>query len=172
MAPDAGRIILKDRVLFDSRRKINVPARNRGIGYVFQDYALFPHLNVAQNVGFGLRKPWRPLSRREKAGVGEYLEIFEISRLAESFPFELSGGQRQRVALARALIREPDILLMDEPFSALDALLRERIRSEILEILGRFDVPILLITHDPRDIAFFAGTVVNYENGRVGSIHP
>lgn len=170
MAPDAGRVVLADRVLYDTRSKVNVPSRKRGIGYVFQDYALFPHLNVEQNVGFGLWRPWRGLSRQDRNRVAEFLELFEIPALAKSFPFELSGGQKQRVALARALILKPELLLLDEPFSALDTLLRERMRKEVLEILDRFDVPILLITHDPEDIRFFADTVVFYEQGRVSVV--
>jgi molybdate transport system ATP-binding protein len=168
ITPDAGRIALNGRVLFDSRAGINIPARERGIGYLFQDYALFPHLSVAENIGFGLKKNrLLPLSKHNRRRVEEFLAIFEISRLRDSFPFDLSGGQKQRVALARALIRNPKLLLLDEPFSALDTLLRTRLREELLKLHARFDVPVVMITHDPEDIRVFAETLVTYEVGRV-----
>jgi molybdate transport system ATP-binding protein len=168
LTPDSGTIVLRDSVLFDSKSGINIHPRHRNIGYVFQDYALFPHLTVFENVGFGLRKRWpQPLSRTHRLKVEEFLEIFEISHLAKSFPFDLSGGQRQRVALARALIRNPDLLLLDEPFSALDTLLRQKLRAELLAIQTRFKVPVIMITHDPEDIMAFAETLVTYETGRV-----
>jgi molybdate transport system ATP-binding protein len=171
VTPDAGRIVLRDRVLYDSTRGINVPCRDRGIGYLFQDYALFPHLTVLENVGSGLRTawPWR-LSKEAKHRVLAFLESLEISRLARSYPLDLSGGQRQRVALARALIRQPDFLLLDEPFTALDTLLRERLRKELLDVLSRFNTPLILISHDPEDIRSFAGTLVTYDAGRVCSV--
>ena len=168
LTPDSGRIVLKGSVLFDSRSGINIHPRHRNIGYVFQDYALFPHLTVFENVGFGLRKRWpQPLSRPHRLKVEEFLDIFEITHLAASFPFDLSGGQRQRVALARALIRSPELLLLDEPFTALDTLLRVKLRDELLAIQARFKVPVIMITHDPEDISAFAETLVTYEAGRV-----
>lgn len=168
IAPDSGRIVLKDRVLFDSNKGIHLPARNRGIGYVFQDYALFPHLTVFENVGFGLQRSWRwKVSRPHRQKVEEFLEAFEIAHLASSFPFDLSGGQKQRVALARALIRKPELLLLDEPFSAMDTLLRVKLRKELLNLQARFNVPVIMITHDPEDIRFFAETLVTYKAGQV-----
>jgi len=166
--PDAGKIVCRDRVLFDSEKGIDVPARDRRIGYVFQDYALFPHLTVFQNLAFGLKGVWKGrLSRQNRELLEEFLHIFEISHLAPSFPHDLSGGQKQRVALARALITRPELLLLDEPFSALDVLLQERIRGEILQILSHFDMPLIMITHDPEDIRFFADALVTYEAGKV-----
>jgi len=168
ITPDSGRITFKDRMLYDSKSRINVPSRHRGIGYVFQDYALFPHLTVLDNVGFGLRKnrPW-PFCGKNRLDVEEYLEIFEIAHLANSLPLDLSGGQRQRVALARALVKKPDLLLLDEPFSALDTLLRVKLRRELLEIQSRFNIPVIMITHDPEDIKAFAEALVTYEAGQV-----
>lgn len=171
LSPDSGRIVLRNQVLFDSENGIDVEPQHRSIGYVFQDYALFPHLTVFENVAFGLRKNWpKPLPEPGRTRVGEFLDSFEISHLAQSFPFDLSGGQRQRVALARALIRNPDILLLDEPFSALDTLLRTKLRGELHKLLSCFDVPVVMITHDPEDIRAFAETLVTYDMGRVVEI--
>jgi molybdate transport system ATP-binding protein len=173
VTPDAGRIIVGDRVLFDKPKNVNVLARHRAIGYVPQDYALFPHLSVADNVGFGLpsRWPWG-LGPEDRRRVAEFLEIFELTDMRHSLPRDLSGGQRQRVALARALIRRPSLLLLDEPFSALDALLRGRMRQELLRVQERFNIPVIVITHDPEDVAALAQTVVVYEAGRVSQIVP
>jgi len=171
--PDSGRIFIGDRFLFDPATGTNVPARRRNIGYVFQDYALFPHLSVVDNVAFGLQRawPWR-LSRGDRRLAQEFLEIFEISHLATSFPRDISGGQRQRAALARSLIRRPELLLLDEPFAALDPLLRGRVRKELLEIQERFGIPVIMVTHDPEDIEVFAQTLVIYEEGRVCHVEP
>ncbi len=171
VTPDSGRIIVGDRVLFDKAKNVNVPARHRAIGYVPQDYALFPHLSVADNVGFGLARSWPwGLGREDQERVAEFLAIFELTDLRSSLPRDLSGGQRQRVALARALIRRPSLLLLDEPFSALDALLRVRMRQELLRVQEQFNLPVVLITHDPEDVAALAQTVAVYDTGRVRQV--
>ena len=171
--PDSGRIEVGDRTLFDAGRGIDVPARKRKIGYVFQDYALFPNRTVADNVAFGVRHPfsWQ-LGSAERERVQRFLDLFEIGHLARRMPRELSGGQRQRVALARALVVEPELLLLDEPFAALDPLLRARVRGELLALQERFRIPVVLITHDPEDVSAFADTVVLYEGGRVQRVWP
>ena len=144
---------------------------SRDVGYVFQDYALFPHLTVAQNVAFGLKQGWPwYLPRGERLRLEEVLDIFELTPLRHSLPRDLSGGQRQRVALARALIRRPSLLLLDEPFSALDALLRAKMRRELLKVQARFKVPVILITHDPEDVAALAETVVVYDTGCIRQV--
>ncbi len=169
--PDAGRIVVGDRVLFDAAANIRVPARHRDVGYVFQDYALFPHLSVARNVSFGLKRGWPwYLPRGDRLRLEEVLDIFELTPLRDSLPRDLSGGQRQRVALARALIRRPSLLLLDEPFSSLDALLRAKMRRELLKVQERFNLPVILITHDPEDVAALAQTVVVYDAGRVRQV--
>ena len=166
--PDAGRIALNGRILFDSKTGVAVASRSRHVGYVFQDYALFPHLTVAENVGYGLKKTWQwRLGKKDRHRVEAFLDTLDIRYLAESFPFDLSGGQKQQVAIARALIGRPEILLLDEPFAALDTLPRGRLRKELLEIQARFDVPMIMITHDPEDINVFAETLVTYQAGRV-----
>jgi molybdate transport system ATP-binding protein len=167
LTPDSGRIVVRDRVLFDAEQNINIPARHRAIGYVPQDYALFSHLSVADNIGFGLprRWPWG-LKKSDQRRVAEFLEIFELSDLGKGLPRDLSGGQRQRVALARALICQPQLLLLDEPFAALDGFLRANMRRLLLEVQDRFHLPIILITHDPEDVATLAQTLVVYEMGR------
>lgn len=166
--PDHGRIVVAGKVVFDSAAKIDVPASDRAVGYLFQDYALFPHLTVEENIGFGVRHWWqRRLPADAARRVGDLLEVFELRGLGRAYPWQLSGGQRQRVALARALIRHPDVLLLDEPFAALDPLLRERMRRELVNTRALFKVPMLVITHDPEDVALLAETLVVLEQGRI-----
>ncbi len=169
--PDSGRIVVGGEVLFDNSQGIDLPTRERNIGYLFQDYALFPHLTVRENIAYPLKKTWYfALLPGQHHEVEEIMAAFEITHLAESFPSELSGGQRQRVALARALIKKPSILLLDEPFSALDSMLRHRMRMELLEIRQKFAVPLVVITHDPADVEVFADTLVVFENGGVKEV--
>jgi molybdate transport system ATP-binding protein len=166
--PDAGSIRIADRPLFESAAGIDVAARERRVGYLFQDYALFPHMNVSQNIGFPLARGWTAgIDEASRARVADMLQVFELEGLARSFPGQLSGGQRQRVALARALIREPALLLLDEPFNALDPLLRDRMRRELLAIRSRFGVPMVVITHDPDDVGALAHEVIVMKEGRV-----
>jgi len=165
--PDHGRFAVDGEVLFDSALGVDVPAARRRIGFVFQDYALFPHLNVAANIGFGLSVgAGRPHGRERRARVGEMLDALELTGLAGLYPAELSGGQRQRVALARALAARPRLLLLDEPFSALDVPLRARMREELKRVTRLFSIPSVLITHDPGDVAALAEQVVIYNQGQ------
>lgn len=169
--PDKGKIVVGGEVLFDTQQGINLPTRERRMGYLFQDYALFPHLTVEQNIAYPLKKTWYfGLLPPQKQEVTAIMDSFEITHLAASYPGELSGGQKQRVALARALIKRPSILLLDEPFSALDSMLRHRMRMELLEIRQKFAVPLVVITHDPADVEVFADTLVEFENGRVKEV--
>ena len=166
--PERGHISVGGRTVLDIDRKICLPARQRRLGYLFQDYALFPHLTVRQNIGFGLEgyKRFSLAGKKERQRVDEMLHIFEIAHIAEQRPGFISGGQKQRVALARALANKPDILLLDEPFSALDPLMRERVRRQCKELLARFNTPTIVITHDPADVAVFAESVVLFDKGR------
>lgn len=168
LTPDAGHVRIDGRTLFDERT--NLPARDRGTGYVFQDYALFPHLTVAQNIGFGLSPGWiNPSRRRRDPRVERWLALFELGQVAGHHPAQLSGGQRQRTALARALAAEPRIVLLDEPFSALDPALRGRMREELRELQGRLDLQLLVITHDPADVAALDGHTIEIHDGRVAA---
>lgn len=146
--PDRGRIALGPAVWLDTERRIDRPPEERSVGYVFQDYALFPHLSVRKNVAFG------GVER-----VDELLERFAIEQLAGSRPAEISGGERQRVALARALARGPAVLLLDEPLSALDAHTRNAVRAELQELLREVRLPTLLVTHDFEDAAALADRI-------------
>lgn len=169
LRPDAGRIEINGRVLFDSQAGICLPAQARRVAYLFQDYALFPHLTVAQNIAFGLRRGWRNPPRREVGPEAKrWVDAFELGAIVGSYPGEISGGQKQRVALARALMLQPDILLLDEPFSALDAHLRGRMRQELSALQRQLDVPMLLITHDPADVDALADEVFEVREGKVG----
>src|SRR6185312_5403367 len=146
--PESGRIAVDDEVFFDADRGVELPPEGRRVGLVFQEYALFPHMTVRQNVEYA-----------RKHSADEYLERFRISHLASARPIELSGGERQRVALARALAREPGVLLLDEPLSALDAHTKADVRSELQQLLAGLGIPVLLVTHDFEDAAALAGVV-------------
>ena len=167
LAPRCGTIILGERTFFDSHAKINIPAHKRRIGMVFQDYALFPHLTVRENVAFALKRIWGPLRGAERARVEELLTLCDLLPLAKRKPSQISGGQRQRTALARALALNPDLLLLDEPFSALDQPLRQRMREELSVLLERFNLPMILVSHDLDDIDHFAQTLVAFGHGRI-----
>jgi molybdenum ABC transporter ATP-binding protein len=154
--PSSGRIALDGDTWFDSQRRIFRRPDERRVGLVFQEYALFPHMSVRQNIAYAGR-----------GRVDEFLERFRISHLAEARPTELSGGERQRVALARALARDPGVLLLDEPLSALDAHTKVAVRGELQELLREFGLPTLLVTHDYEDAASLAEHVGVIVDGRL-----
>ena len=162
--PNRGRIVLNDRVLFDSETKQNVPAAQRRIGVVFQDYALFPHLTVAENVGFGLRQ--LPGAERA-ASIEKHLASMQIADLANRYPREISGGQRQRVALARCLAIDPDALLLDEPFAALDPHLRRQTEEQLRRALADFHGAVVFVTHDMEEAFRFCSDLLVLDGGRV-----
>ena len=162
--PESGKIVLNGRVLFDSAAKVNVPAAQRRVGFVFQDYALFPHMTVQENVAFGLHA----MAATERgARVAELLASMGLSGLEQRFPRELSGGQAQRVALARSLAMKPDALLLDEPFAALDPHLRRQTEEQMRATLAAYDGVVLFVTHDMEEAFRFCSELVVLDAGHV-----
>jgi len=162
--PQTGLITLDGRTLTDTRAKLYVPPHERNVAILFQEYALFPHMNVSANIAYGLRA--RKIPREERnARVRRELERFDIATLAQARVTELSGGQRQRVALARALVIEPAALLLDEPLAALDVATRQRVRKELAAQLQQVNVPTLFVSHDPSARELFPGPAFHVERG-------
>ena len=167
--PDRGRIVLHDRVLFDSERRIDVPARERRIGLLFQNYALFPHLTAAENIAFGLR---HLRDTEQKRLVAEQLAAAHLDGLAGRYPATLSGGEQQRVALARALAIEPAALLLDEPFSALDTHLRGALERQLREMLASYRGATLFVSHNLEEAYRVCEKLVVLANGVVAAQGP
>jgi molybdate transport system ATP-binding protein len=164
--PDAGRIALDGRPIYDSALKTNIPAEARNIGYVFQSYALFPHMSVYDNVAFGLRT--RSHSKSEIGLlVKDHLVAAGLWEIRKAKAVNVSGGLKQRIALARALIIEPDLLLLDEPLSALDVHRQAHMRKELREMIHSACVPCIIVTHDLRDVACIGDRASLLENGKI-----
>ena len=167
--PEEGSISIGDRVIFQSEKGINIPTRARNIGYLFQNYALFPNMSVYQNVTYGIKnKP----EYKEKSSRGELLryadyimETFGIAHLKKKYPNQISGGEKQRVALSRAIVTKPSLLLLDEPFSALDEQTKEIVYQEFASFKKSFQIPTILITHDARESELFADNRILMKNG-------
>ena len=160
--PDKGKIISNGKVFFDSEKKINLTPQQRNIGFLFQNYALFPHMSVKQNIQLGIEK----LSKEEKDEITKkYLKKFRLEGFEDRYPWQLSGGQQQRIALARALCLNPDILILDEPFSALDYHLRSNMENELCEILKDFDGNVLFVTHDISEAYRISDDIIVFDNG-------
>ena len=161
--PDQGRIVLNGRVLFDSEKKINVPIQKRNVGYMFQSYALFPNMDVYENISVGLR------ARKVKdvdIVVRKVMRQFQISELASRYPKQLSGGQRQRVALARLMAYEPDVLLLDEPFSALDEDLKKDLLQELKSEL-QISKPVIFVSHDKEEVNYLCDLKYKIKQGEI-----
>ena len=168
MKPDKGQVNLDGIVYFDSSTGTDLPPQERPFGYVFQDLALFPHMKVLQNILYGAaRLPKREKLDRER----EMILAFKLMGLEERYPYEISGGQKQRIAFARALIRRPKMLLLDEPFSALDCPLRPEMRRFLREVRENFSVPALLVTHDFEEAFAISDKIIVYEHGKIAQIN-
>lgn len=161
MEPTNGRIIINDEIWFDKNKKINLSPQKRKVGFVFQDYALFPNMSVKENLEYALD------DKKKKSKVDEILEITELTALAKEKPQTLSGGQSQRVALARALVREPKILLLDEPLSALDFAMRTKLQDELIRIQQYFKLSTILVSHDISEVYKLANYVLELEEGQI-----
>jgi molybdate transport system ATP-binding protein len=159
--PDEGSIVLNDRVLYNSKKRINLTPQKRNVGYMFQDYALFPNMTVTKNIMAGMgRKP-------DLDKVSEYLERFHISELANRYPSQLSGGQKQRVAMARLIAQEPDVILLDEPFSALDSYLKWELENEMRQILKEVGKTTLFVSHNRDEVYRLCDRVGCIDKGKM-----
>lgn len=156
--PDEGRIVWRDGIWSDSERGIHLPTRKRRLGYVFQDYPLFPHLTLGQNAAF---------SSKNGGEVDLLMKRFGIDHLKNHKPDQVSGGERQRCALCQALVRQPRALLLDEPFSALDVATRRVLREDVLELKGKLDIPIVYVTHDLNEALAIADTIIPVVSGKI-----
>lgn len=163
--PDNGYIQLDDRVLFDSEKGINLPPQKRKIGYLFQSYALFPNMTVRKNILAGLHGEKDKVVRTQL--LNYYARILKIEDVLDNYPHEISGGQAQRTALARILVSKPDILLLDEPFSALDAFLRNKLQMELKGLLKEYDNQTILVTHDRDEAYLLSDEIVLVDSGNV-----
>ncbi len=162
--PGTGQIVLNGRVLFDSRQGINIPSRDRRIGFIFQNYALFPHLTVAQNIAFGL--PRQRSKNTIKQRIATHLAAVDLEGFGDRYPHQLSGGQQQRVALARALASQPEVLLLDEPFSALDTHLRNQLERELIITLKTYPGVTLFVSHNMEEVYRVTENLLILEQGR------
>jgi molybdate transport system ATP-binding protein len=168
LQPDQGLISIDSETVFNSSSRIDLPPQQRRVGYVFQDLALFPHMTAAENIGFGIRVN----GRRHEEMVRDVLERFSITHVAAHRPGEISGGERQRVALARALVTEPRVLLLDEPFSALDDALKLEIIADLKQWLEQHPIPVLFVTHDRSEAAALADRMLLLHEGRITGQDP
>lgn len=161
MRPEKGRIAVNNSTWFDSKKSVNLSPQQRNIGFVFQDYALFPHLSVRGNLRFALRK------NQDDKVVEDLLELMELESIQNQKPDQLSGGQQQRVALARALVQKPSILLLDEPLSALDIEMRHKLQHYLLRVHQRYNLTTILVSHDVQEISKMADFVLEIEEGKI-----
>jgi len=169
--PDEGRVSLDDRVVFDSAAGINVPTRQRNIGYLFQNYALFPNMTVHQNIVYGIKNKPEYREKEKREGLLKYadeiMETFGIAHLKKKHPNRISGGEKQRVALSRAIVTKPSLLLLDEPFSALDQQTKEAVYRQFADFKKSFQIPTILITHDAAESEMFADNRIVIKDGKI-----
>ena len=168
LRPDAGRIDINGRALFDSAQGICLPPQSRRVAYLFQDYALFPHLTVAQNVAFGMRRGWRnPPRKQVSEQARRWVDAFELGAIVGSYPHEISGGQKQRVALARALVKNAPLILLDEPLVNLDYKLREELRDELSALFAQGRSTVIYATTEPGEALLLGGYTAVLDEGRL-----
>lgn len=169
--PDDGNISVDGRILFSHNERVNIPAEKRNIGYLFQNYALFPNMSVRSNVLYGIRNKPEYKKRESKKALIEYadhmMETLGVSHLADKRPTAISGGEKQRVALARAMVTRPSLMLLDEPFSALDENTKESVYEEFLQFKDNLRIPTILITHNHKESELFADKQIFLEKGRI-----
>lgn len=165
--PDRGRIVLNGRVLFDSEQKIDVPPQKRKVGYLFQNYALFQNMTVEQNIACGIHSEKNKALKKEM--VADMIQKMQLNGLEKHKPSQLSGGQQQRVALARILVGKPEIMLLDEPFSALDSYLRDQLLTEVKRLLENFQQDVLMVTHNRDEAYSMCSHLMIMDNGRLCS---
>ena len=169
--PDGGRVSLDGRVVFDSAAGINIPTRQRNIGYLFQNYALFPNMTVHQNIIYGIKNKPEYKEKDKREGLLEYaeevMETFGIAHLKKKHPNRISGGEKQRVALSRAIVTKPSLLLLDEPFSALDQQTKEAVYRQFTDFKKSFQIPTILITHDAAESEMFADSRILIKTGKI-----
>ena len=168
--PDEGRIVLDGVTLFDSEQRINLKPQQRRVGYLFQNYALFPNMTVRQNILCGTK--WEKAKAKREELLARYIELMQLSGLEGHYPAQLSGGQQQRVALARILVNQPKLLMLDEPFSALDTHLREKLLVEMKGILERFGGVSIAVTHSRDEAYDLCDTIALMEDGRIHTLKP
>ena len=168
--PDEGKIVLDGVTLFDSEQRINLKPQQRRVGYLFQNYALFPNMTVRQNILCGAKRE-KDKAKREEL-LAHYIELMQLTGLEKHYPAQLSGGQQQRVALARILVNQPKLLMLDEPFSALDTHLREKLLVEMKGILERFGGVSIAVTHSRDEAYDLCGTIALMEDGHIHTLKP
>ena len=161
--PDEGKITVEGRTLFDRKEKVNLKPQKRNVGYLFQNYALFPTMTVEKNIAAGLKGSRRENARR----VRQMVEKFQLGGLEKQFPGQLSGGQQQRTALARIMAYEPDVILLDEPFSALDMYLKDQLQRELIEMLEDYQGTVILVSHDRDEVYRFSEELLIIDQGRI-----
>jgi ABC-type Fe3+/spermidine/putrescine transport system ATPase subunit len=165
--PDEGSIIIDNKVIFDSEKKVNVPPEKRNVALVFQDFALWPHLTVEEHLKFVLEASGIKRNKHFKHLIGNYLKLFQMENNSNSYPKELSGGEKQRVAIMRALAQEPRVLLLDEPFSNLDQILKEDFKKELKKVQKKFKMSMIYVTHNYLDLIGMANEIAVMQNGRI-----
>ncbi len=171
LQPDDGYVQIGQRLLYQKQEQINVPVQQRNIGYVFQNYALFPNMTVEKNILYGVNNRARDGKQRQEMldYVTYIMDTFRIQHLRKKYPRQISGGEKQRTALARAIVTKPDLLLLDEPFSALDIKTKEIVYQEFLELKHAVQIPIILISHDPREGDLFADHRLYLADGHIST---